>query len=433
MASRPGFPPPAKTSPTSISTAHVDNIMRSYRHEQVVYALMTQLREKESELTSLSEQRMVILRQQQITEDSNKQLKGRIDVHNKSSAEKDTRIAVLEKKLSYERNSNGAAIAEANLKHLTETNAECKRVLQERDNELSILRPMAQDLKAKVDEYESKAHVQLNEQLEEELAKIKGELTIAEDKHLKSSSAMEGLEKKVKGKEWMIKSLQEESNDQRSRENHLLYHIKALNEKIETYETKFKGKGIDVPILLAKLKDYEVRTKDLQGQVRRLTNKKLNELVLRSSPVPHQFDNNKESNTVSRSNSEQDEAQQYEADNESKASNRSFSDDEEATFATNATDEMDDPFYLKSAQDEEDVLGDFLLDVKVGIESMKMEGLCCVTETQGPSPTPMASPLSDYSPSSYGSSQRYPSSSYNSSQTFTSGSQTQYLVKKSAA
>lgn len=244
---------------------------------------------------------------------------------------------------------------------------------------------------------------------------------------------MEGLEKKVKGKEWMIKSLQEESNDQRSRENHLLYHIKALNEKIETYETKFKGKGIDVPILLAKLKDYEVRTKDLQGQVRRLTNKKLNELVLRSSPVPHQFDNNKESNTVSRSNSEQDEAQQYEADNESKASNRSFSDDEEATFATNATDEMDDPFYLKSAQDEEDVLGDFLLDVKVGIESMKMEGLCCVTETQGPSPTPMASPLSDYSPSSYGSSQRYPSSSYNSSQTFTSGSQTQYLVKKSAA
>jgi hypothetical protein len=45
-------------------------------------------------------------------------------------------------------------------------------------------------------------------------------------------------------------------------------------------------RGIDVPMLLAKLRDYGARTKDLEGQVRRLTNVKLNELVLRSTLGP---------------------------------------------------------------------------------------------------------------------------------------------------
>ena len=187
MAQRPGFPPAKQPTPaTSISNAHCNNILQNFRQEDVVYALMTQLREKESELTIHAEQRQVSARQQQITEQSNIQLKSKIDLHNKVVAQKDTKIALLEQKLAQEKKGNGSAIHEANLKHLTDTNAECKRIMQERDDELSQLRPIMKQMKSRIGEYESMDNIHHTEQLEEELRKVKEELAIAEGQILTS-------------------------------------------------------------------------------------------------------------------------------------------------------------------------------------------------------------------------------------------------------
>eukprot|EP00581_Thalassiosira_minuscula_P006404 CAMPEP_0183736572 /NCGR_PEP_ID=MMETSP0737-20130205/49613_1 /TAXON_ID=385413 /ORGANISM="Thalassiosira miniscula, Strain CCMP1093" /LENGTH=419 /DNA_ID=CAMNT_0025970611 /DNA_START=9 /DNA_END=1268 /DNA_ORIENTATION=+ len=417
MASRSGFPlpgglpsrssiPASPGAPTgSVGNAHMNNILKDFQHEQVVYALMDQLREKETQLAAITEQQKHLLRQHQITQESNKQLQGVVDLHNKALAEKDTRIAVLEKQLyekqlNLERVGNGSAIAEASMRSLAETSTERRRIIEERDDELSNLRPMVANMKAKLDEYESKHDLRAVEELEEELANMKEELTLAENEVLASNNSIEELEKKIKGKEWMIKSLQEESLDQRSRENHLLAHIETLEEKIETYEAKFKGKGIDVPILLAKLKDYEVRVKDLRGQVRRLTNKKLNELVVRSSPLPFDKDP-KAPKAKSRSKPQQDE---QEDDNDSKASDGSCSfveSEDEATFASHGTD-IDDILYQESAQ-EEDVLDDFLSDVTAGFETMKFDMICCVQGSSEPMKSPLAEIQRNDSPRSPGS------------------------------
>lgn len=353
-------------------------------------ALMVQLREKESQLNQLSQQHRVALQTQQITEQTNLQLKVKVEQHNRAVAERDTRIAVLEQKLSQERKGNGSAIVEANLAHLKEKNAEHQRLLTERDAELSQLRPLMKDLMAKVEEFEHKGSVQHANMLEEELAQLRIDLAVAKDQGFKAESLVEELEKKVKGKEWMIKSLQEESEDQRSRESHLMSHIKTLTQKVETYESKFNGGGIDVPMLLAKLKDYEVRTKDLQGQVRRLTNKKLNELVLRSSPIPH----GKENDDTAAATSTKSKLDQDDGDNDSVlfSDNDSFLvnsiQDDDGTFMSNVTDDMYDQYAHKSNEDEEeDVLSDFISDVKVGIETLEMGSLCCQHR-----PSPVLSP-----------------------------------------
>ena len=413
MAQRPGYPPTKKPAASAVGYAHGSNILRNFRQEDVVYALMTQLREKESELTLLTEQRKVLLQQQQINTQMNQQLTSKIDLHNRTIVEKDSRIAVLEQNLAQEKKGNGSAIAEANVKHLTETNFESKRILQERDDELSQLRPIMKEMKSKIEEYETKENIQHVEKLEEELAEANLQLAIAKDENITANNTIDQLEKKVKGKEWMIKALQDENEDQRSRENHLLARIKQLDEKIDTYETKFNGKGVDVPMLLAKLKDYEARTKEQQGQIRRLTNKKLNELVLRSSPVPHQKEEEeaKKKETKKKKSKNGRNLDDAEVDNESISDTSSFPansleqdvDEEDITLDSMGTGEEygDDPFSAKSGQ-EEDVIKEFISDVKVGIESIGDVGLCCA---QRPSPIPYRDP-------------RSPESGYNTSCTF---------------
>ena len=97
-----------------------------------------------------------------------------------------------------------------------------------------------------------------------------------------SNNTIQQLEQKIKAKEWVIKNLKEENMAQRSRESTMLAQMEKLSESIDAYETKFHGKNVDVPMLLIKLKEYVDRTQDLECQVRRLTNRKLNELVLLS-------------------------------------------------------------------------------------------------------------------------------------------------------
>ncbi|KAL7549602.1 hypothetical protein ACHAWF_012874 [Thalassiosira exigua] len=443
MAPYLGFDQVGRTPPapegTHVDSAHCDRL-RNFRQDDIVHALMAQLRERESELALLSEQCQVTLQQQQVIEQTNEQLKGEIDLYSKLVDEKDINIAVLQQKLANEQKSNEFDMAEAKLKHLVESNFECNRILQERNDELSRLKPLMNELKTKVDEYESSNRIlqerndelsQLKpimkelktkvdeyeskdgayvEDLEEALAKAKEE-------HDATTSAIENLDKKIRGKEWMVKALQEENKDQRSKENHLLVHIEKLNEKLDTYETKFKGRGVDVPMLLAKLKDYDVRTKDLQGQVRRLTNKKLNELVLRSSPNPKQDQADDEKPPVTATSHKQPEIVDDDADNGSCATDAyslvdnsllEEEDDEEVTFASQGTDDLD-------AHDDFD---DFLSEVKVGIESLKVGGLCCATRT---SLEPTKFRTGQFSPTSYKSQRSC--SSRNSNFTYASGRQ----------
>ena len=269
MAQRPGFFTPTNSQRVSIgSVPNSNNTLNAFRQGDVVQAMMTQLREKESELTRLSEHRQALLKQYTISEQAKLQLQNKISSHNEVMAKKDAKIAMLE---------------EGSSKHLAETNSRYKRVVQERDDELSRLKSIVEDFKAKIDEYE---HSRQPSKLEEEVTKVKCDLAIASGEILTSYDTIQQLENKVKSKEWMIKTLKEENDQHRSRETELLSQINKLREGIQTYETKFTGRGVDVPMLLAKLRDYGARTKDLEDQVRRLTNNKLNELVVRSTLGP---------------------------------------------------------------------------------------------------------------------------------------------------
>lgn len=278
------------------------------------------------------------------------------------------------------------------MKRLAEKSAACERLLREREDELSQIRPVMKALKVKVEGYETQDRERLLEQLREELASAKEELASAEQANQTSATTIEDLEKRVKGKQWMVKSLQEDSVVQRSRENHLLAHIATLNERIDTYEKKFKGKGVDVPLLIAKLKDYEARVKHLQGKVRMLTNRKLNEIVTQAGDPLVDKDNDK------------DEVRQDAAESMSKASSGSFSvghsdEEEDGTFASLASLSHHEP----QAAQGKGFFGDIITDFKVGIESLKVD-LCCAQSRNHPMASPLsevtASPLGDMPPNS---------------------------------
>jgi len=368
----------------NISAAHTNNILNNYHQDEVVHALMIQLREKDAQISTLSNQRILLVQEKQTAEQTVRQYQSKVDSQNKMLAERDTKIAVLQNKLQ----GSGLAIAEANLDHLTEKNAEYKCVLQERDDELTHLRPLLNQLQAKIEEYAEKESLSHSQQLENELIKVRSELEVAIELTNIANTTIEEQEKKIKSKEWMIKSLQEAASEQRSRENKLQVHADKLDETVHEYNTKFEGKGVDVPMLLAKLKDYEVRTKDLQGQIRRLTNKKLNELVIHSSSKS-EVDNEEENDNPAKDPS-----------NDSLTSETSsFRHDDDDTLDDSIDneeegDEDDDNihplFSNKSAQDDdmqdEDVLSDFLSDVQVGIETLEMQSwtACCVTERSSP-------------------------------------------------
>jgi len=368
----------------NISAAHTNNILNNYHQDDVVHALMIQLREKDAQISTLSNQRILLVQEKQTAEQTVRQYQSKVDSQNKMLAERDTKIAVLQNKLQ----GSGLAIAEANLDHLTEKNAEYKCVLQERDDELTHLRPLLNQLQAKIEEYAEKESLSHSQQLENELIKVRSELEVAIELTNIANTTIDEQEKKIKSKEWMIKSLQEAASEQRSRENKLQVHADKLDETVHEYNTKFEGKGVDVPMLLAKLKDYEIRTKDLQGQIRRLTNKKLNELVIHSSSKPG-VDNEEENDNPAKGPSDDSLTSET-------SSCRHDDDDtlDDSIDNEEEGDEDDDNMYPlfsnKSAQDDdmqdEDVLSDFLSDVQVGIETLEMQSwtACCVTERSSP-------------------------------------------------
>ncbi|KAL3815568.1 hypothetical protein ACHAXA_000300 [Cyclostephanos tholiformis] len=340
----------------------------AYRQEDLVRAMITQLREKDLELTRHSKHCQVLLEKQKISDQTHLLLHGKIDSYQEEMSKMEAKITVLE---------------EESLKHRLENIAEsakCKRVIQERDrviqerdDELSQLRPIVEELKMRIHKYEDDENSRKPSKLELEVTKVNEDLSIARNEILKSHNTIDQLEKKIRSKEWVIKTLKEENDEQRSRETQLLAQINKMNESIDTYETEFIGKGVDVPMLIAKLKDHEARTKELEGQVSRLTNKKLNELVLRSALGPLQETKGKPNTSKSlisryKPNSPRPKSPQscnsHRWDGADEVLTENSFNIGNSTLFSHGTDETEDRSFI----DEDGMFDDFMSDVENGID-----------------------------------------------------------------
>jgi hypothetical protein len=147
------------------------------------------------------------MEQYTISEQENFQLQSKISSYDDVMAKKEAKIAMLEEESS---------------KHLAETNSRYKLAIQESYDELSGLIFILEDLKARIariDEYE---YSRQPSKLEEEVTKVKGDLAIARGEILTSNDTIEQLGKKIKSQECIMKTLKEENDQHRSRENELL-------------------------------------------------------------------------------------------------------------------------------------------------------------------------------------------------------------------
>lgn len=285
------------------------NILQRFKHEDVVAALLTQLREKQSELVKSQRNHQLQLREKQselvkiqhkhqlleqqhfVTGQVNKEMKRKMDQCAEALIDKDERIDVLEQSVLHER-EEGKAILNLKLGALQKSYDSCKCTLDKRNQELDALRPRAEELASKVEEYEQSTSLEKAKALEQKLASTTGRLETCTER-------MEELEKQNKSKDWVIKSLKDEVEANRTSERQLQCEVETLKTSVTAYEAEFKGTSVDVPLLIAKLADSEIRTKDLQSQIRRLTNKKLTELVLRSSPNPDKMKGSSRDDTTS--------------------------------------------------------------------------------------------------------------------------------------
>jgi DNA repair exonuclease SbcCD ATPase subunit len=246
--------------------AQCDKILSSYRQQDVVYALMTHLKEREGELKRITEQRNLTLKQKLASDTANQQLQGALAIQRNLLDAKEKTIKSLEYRLEkegeYSRSSSSASGDK--VKQLTDeilslnqdavaTKEAYTKVITDKDETISKLQSMVEELNAKITKADKKKGSRFYKKLEEEVETLETKL----------ESKLEDLEKQVKRKDWMIGSLKEENESQRHREDNLRVHIRGLQQTIDTYETRFMGKGIDVPMVLAKLEDSEARSKEL--------------------------------------------------------------------------------------------------------------------------------------------------------------------------
>ncbi|KAL7516918.1 hypothetical protein ACHAWX_001885 [Stephanocyclus meneghinianus] len=263
-------------SQVSVSMAQCNKILANYRQEDVVYALMTHLKEREGELKRITEQRNLTLKQKLAADMANQQLQGALTIQRNLLDAKEKTIKSLEHKLEKESEAarSMSHASEDEVKQLTEEvlslNHEIgtikqayKEALADKDTAICELQSEIEDLTAQFAKVEKKKSSRYSRDLEEQVEELEAKLEEAEKENSEFQTLVEDLEKQVKRKDWIISSLKQENEDQRHREDNLLVHIRGLQQTIDTYETRFMGKGIDVPIVLAKLQDAETRNKEL--------------------------------------------------------------------------------------------------------------------------------------------------------------------------
>jgi hypothetical protein len=248
-----------------------NKILSNYRQEDVVYALMTHLKEREGELKRITEQRNLSVKLKVAAETANQQLQGALSIQRNLLDAKEITIKSLEDRLEKCLALTGGEdrIKElaAEVTSLNEEREKVKdayhKVLTDKDDTIADLKAQLDTMNEKLEKAGKKRSKSAASSTESQLQDLETQLqeTTLESSNLKTLT--EEMSKIIKRKDWMISSMKQENEDQRHREDNLHTHIALMQETIDTYESKFVGKGVDVPIVLAKLADAECRSKEL--------------------------------------------------------------------------------------------------------------------------------------------------------------------------
>ena len=218
----------------------------SQQNSDIARSLMAQLQQKEAELTKYK-----------VICDEFQKARIRLDVQALSMTEKDKRIAMLVGKLNLERRSNGSTVADAisdsKIKRLNEQLEENKREIKSRDDEIARLKTQNKRCMS-------------TSNLDQELPALKDNYVQLKEQNSTCKSTIEELVKRVKAKELMISLLKTENEEYRIRETRLNAQVNALKHTIESCDVVNKNSDVDVPMLLAKLADYEAQAKQFQNQ-----------------------------------------------------------------------------------------------------------------------------------------------------------------------
>lgn len=366
----------------------------NYNQNSEQRLLMAQLRQKEAELAKYK----VTYNEFQKLEQTNRGLKSRLDAQMISNSEKDKKIAMLVGKLNLEKRSNGSAVADAiaetKIKRLNEQLEETKQDLKARDEEVVQLTAQNKLYMLRAIEYEKKASFQANSQLEDELTNLKAKFDQVNGQNSTCKNTIEELVKRVKVKECMINSLNTEKEEWRNRESRLNAHVNTLKKTIESYDSMLSGKDadVDVPMLLAKLVDYETQVMQLQNQQQQQQTGSSDDdqqLKLRAKAVDFKMDLDDGGDSLSK---------QKKSDDGTIISNEDFSmgntieeddDEDDGTFVTMKT--MDDTFAPTAASSKYKCIDDFnpkhhadeiaesfndlIEDVKEGFHSFRSDGV----------------------------------------------------------
>lgn len=364
-----------------------DRILSNYRQEDVVYALMTHLKEREGELKRITEQRNLSLKLKLAAETANQQLQGALSIQRNLLHAKEITIKSLEDKLEKCLALTGGEdrIKElsAEVNSLNEEREKVKdayhKVLTDKDDTIA-------DLKAQLDETNeklAKAEKKRSKSTTSTEAQLQDLETQLEEATLESSNLKtltEELSKVIKRKDWMISSIKQENEDQRHREDNLHTHIAMMQESIDTYESKFMGKGIDVPIVLAKLADAECRSKELAETMCQM---EIQMSVMRMEFRKHGLDLEKIEMDFPVKNIGGEEADgdvRFCCAEDEKRQPPSIADDDMATLDSIL--EPYDPFNTEQ-DDHKDDLSLLKQDVKDGIETIMDGGFCKCACAQG--------------------------------------------------
>ena len=137
-----------------------------------------------------------------------------------------------------------STITSPKLGELQQSYDDCKCTLDERDQELDALRPMAEELVCKIEEYEQSTRLEEVKTLEQKLHYTTGRLESC-------SNMVDSLESENKSKDRTIKSLKDDIKSNQSKEMQLQSEVRRLKMSVTAYETEFDGMSVDVPMLLA--------------------------------------------------------------------------------------------------------------------------------------------------------------------------------------
>ena len=354
---------------------------------------MAQLREKEAELAKYK----VTYNEFQKVDQTNRGLKSKLDAQTISMAEKDKKITMLVGKLNLEKRSNGSAVADAisetKIKRLNEQLEEIKIEIKLRDDEIARLNAHNKVFMTRAVELQKMASFQASSHLEEELTTLKEKFDKVNEQNSTCKNTIEELVKRVKAKEWIINSLKNEGEEQRNRESRLNAQVNALKQTVESYNAMFGGKDadVDVPMLLAKLADYETQALQFQKQQQQKQKQQLTSSSDDRIPQAKTVDFKKsdDDGSVSFRKWKSDEGTIVSNDDTMDNTMDDQDDDEDdGTFVTMKT--VDDTTYAPTTASAKYkciddfnptnshayVFNDLIEDVKEGIQSFQSDGVC---------------------------------------------------------